>query len=268
MLRIRFDLTPIDRVSPWGRDRTFHWFGLTDGRYCLEADGIELLRYAAHTIERSDTEGRREGRPWVDYYVVRLWEDLLVALPSILEPVPADIAGMLPGGLGGWTDLGDSEIADSPTVDAAYSAFYDRCVDTHYLRFGPDFLFVRTVEPADSITLSWRFHRDPDGEIVFTAPATGTATFSTDEFLAEITGFHDRLIAAMQARVDHLTASGAPPSVELDLPGLVREHADRSTWLARALQRSVGTDWEAVRAVLPLLLGSADRREDHAAEQG
>ncbi|WP_067714348.1 DUF5984 family protein [Nocardia yamanashiensis] len=149
MLRIRFDLTPIDRVRPWGRDRTFHWFGLTDGRYCLEADGIELLRYAAHTIERSDTEGRREGQPWV-----------------------------------------------------------------------------------------------------------------------EITGFHDRLIAAMQARVDHLTASGAPPSVELDLPGLVREHADRSTWLARALQRSVGTDWEAVRAVLPLLLGSADRREDQAAEQG
>lgn len=263
MLRFHFDLTPIDRVAPWGQGRTLHWFGLTDGRYCVEVDGIELLRYASR-IEDPD-----EGPPWPDYYVVRLWEDVLAALPGILEPVPADLTGFLAAGVTGWAGP-DDENADSPALDAAYSAFGDRCIDTHPLRFGPTLLWTRTLDPADSITVTWHFPQDPDGEIAFTAPRTGSATIPTGEFRTEVTAFHDRLFEAMRARVDQLAETGAPPSVELDLPGLIREHADRRSWLARALRRSADTDWDAVRAAIPILMprASPDGREDQSAGQG
>ncbi|WP_442929507.1 DUF5984 family protein [Micromonospora sp. WMMA1949] len=45
MIRFRFELYPLDEVSPWGRDQPrLHWFGLTEGWYWLEAGGQELLR--------------------------------------------------------------------------------------------------------------------------------------------------------------------------------------------------------------------------------
>ncbi|WSK39909.1 DUF5984 family protein [Micromonospora maris] len=67
-----------------------HWFGLTDGWYWIDLNGHELLRYSDHTMRHLHADGY-EGMPYVDYYVVRLWEDLLQALPAVLEPVPADL---------------------------------------------------------------------------------------------------------------------------------------------------------------------------------
>ncbi|WP_370584974.1 DUF5984 family protein [Micromonospora sp. ANENR4] len=47
MIRFRFELYPLDEVSPWGRGQPrLHWFGLTEGWYWLEAGGQELLRGA------------------------------------------------------------------------------------------------------------------------------------------------------------------------------------------------------------------------------
>lgn len=44
MIRFRFELYPLDEMSPWGSDQPrLHWFGLTEGWYWLEASGQELL---------------------------------------------------------------------------------------------------------------------------------------------------------------------------------------------------------------------------------
>lgn len=34
MIRFRFELYPLDEISPWGSDQPkLHWFGLTEGWY-------------------------------------------------------------------------------------------------------------------------------------------------------------------------------------------------------------------------------------------
>lgn len=90
-IRFRFELRPLAQAHPWGGDRrTLHWFGLTDGWYWIELNGHELLRYSDQTVRRWQADGYQDV-PYVDYYVVRLWEDLLELLPAVLEPVPADL---------------------------------------------------------------------------------------------------------------------------------------------------------------------------------
>ncbi|MEV7802316.1 DUF5984 family protein [Microbispora sp. NPDC088329] len=42
--------------------------------------------------------------------------------------------------------------------------------------------------------------------------------------------------------------TGAPDGIHLGLEQLRAEHADRTTWLARALRDAPETDWTAVRA--------------------
>lgn len=51
------------------------------GWYWLEAGGHELL----HRIRLDDPH------PYIDYYLARLWEDLNVLTPKVLEPVPDDL---------------------------------------------------------------------------------------------------------------------------------------------------------------------------------
>jgi len=70
-IRFLFELRPIEAVEPWGAigDRSLHWFGLTDGWQCLDTTAGRLLEYAA--------PARLSGATWMEYQVVRLFEDLL-----------------------------------------------------------------------------------------------------------------------------------------------------------------------------------------------
>lgn len=248
VMRFHFELVPVDEVSPWGTGRKLHWFGLTDGWFCLDVDGVELLRYSERTIARTPLEDRRAMPMRVDYYVVRLWEDMLHALPYILEPVPEDLADFVAVGPVGWVGTDDVEFMDDSRIDAAVDVCFERAVDTGYLRFGPWLRWWRTVDAVDTVTLDWRFTVDPDGEIAFTAPLSGRVSVGTDEFIGAVIDFDRQLLEAMQERVDGIAATGAPAGIDIDVPGLIREQIDRRTWLSQALARRVDTDWDAVRA--------------------
>ncbi|MET8424151.1 DUF5984 family protein [Nocardia sp. NPDC004860] len=253
MMRIPFELVSLDEVVPWGERSALHWFGLTQGWYGLEVGGVELLRYTEQTLAWTRENPAAEP-PWVDYYVVRLWEDLLDVLPSALDPVPDDLAKFFAAEAEGWVvDASDPDILDDSAVAAASEAYNLRWTDTSYLRFGPGFRWWRTLSPEDTVTVAWRFTPDPDGEITFSAPLSGRRTVSTQEFVAAVTDFDYRLLQAMQERVDHLAAAGGAPGIELDIPGLIREQAQRRTWLPRALARHDDTDWAAVRAGAAIL---------------
>ncbi|WP_433566573.1 DUF5984 family protein [Nocardia sp. CA-151230] len=252
MMRVRFELAPLEKVVPWGEHRRLHWFGLTQGWYCLEVGGAELLRYAERTTN-SICDGSAAVTSWVDYYVVRLWEDLLAVLPWALEPVPDDLAKFFAAGAQEWVGTGDPDLLEDPAIEAASEAYSLRWIDTSYLRFGPAFRWWRTLCPEDTVAVAWRFTPDPDGEITFSSPLSGLRTVSTEEFIAAVTDFDHRLLQAMQERVDHLAVAGTVPGIELDIPALIREQAQRRTWLPRALARQDDTDWAAVRAGAAIL---------------
>ncbi len=122
-MRFQFELVPVGEVAAWGTGRNLHWFGLTEGRYCLEVGGVELLRYTEQTVARRSRRDGREKPPWAEYYVVRPWEDMLRALPYILEPVPADLVDTVATGRSiDWDDnaefLHDTRIDAAPTPTA------------------------------------------------------------------------------------------------------------------------------------------------------
>lgn len=63
MVRFRFELVPVDEVEPWGENRNLHWFGLTEGWFCLDVGGVDLLRNSEQTTaRRSPTDGRTVPR--------------------------------------------------------------------------------------------------------------------------------------------------------------------------------------------------------------
>ncbi|MFF2551245.1 DUF5984 family protein [Nocardia sp. NPDC058058] len=253
MIRFRFELTPLEEVHPWGSvSPNLHWFGLTEGLYCLDVGGVELLRFTDRTMNWLTGQGDRSPLPWVDYYVVRLWEDMLGVLPYILEPVPADLVDFIVTGPSVAADLDDSML-DNPVIEAAWDASGERGVDTSYLRFGPTLWWCRTLDPVDTVTLGWRTTEDPEGEIAFTAPLSGRVSVDTAEFMDAVADFDRRLFESMRVRVDRLAETGPPAGVELDIDHLMWEQRDRRTWLPRALARQVSTDWDAVRAGAALL---------------
>src|SRR5579859_7957306 len=89
-----FRLRHVDEIAPWGEegDYSLSWFGLTDGCYWMDCGGQELFRHSDAIIEAWKRSGHPlSDPPYMDYQIVRLWEDLLEILPAILSPVPQQI---------------------------------------------------------------------------------------------------------------------------------------------------------------------------------
>ncbi len=255
MIQFRFGLTPLDQVRPWGRERPkLHWFGLTDGWYGIDLGDHELLRYTERTVRalRGDGDGSAP-HPYTDYFVVRLWEDMIALLSAAMEPVPDDLVGFVAGNPLQWS------WEETPEAEAAAQWHGDRTLNMTYLRIAPYIRWWRTVAGGnDSMTVTWEHAADPENEIEYAAPAAGRVTMPTAAFLAAVTALDHALLAAMEQRVGELEAAGAPTGVELDLEQLRRDQQDRATWLRRAQERERITDWDAVRAGARLLHASAD----------
>ncbi|WP_338773189.1 DUF5984 family protein [Nocardia vulneris] len=247
MIRFRFGLAPVDRVAPWGEQRrTLHWFALTEGWYGIDLGGQSLLRYSARTTELLRTQSGGVETPYdcyVAYYVARLWEDLLALLPSVLEPVPGDLADFI------GADAADWRWSESDAAEAAATWYGEHTLDTGYLWFGPHLRWWRTIDgAADTVTLAWHHPPDPEHEIEFTAPSSGRISVPTDEFRSAVRELDRALLSAMATRLREFESSGPPPGIDLDLDHLAYEQDDRARWLARAMNQRPDTDWSAVRS--------------------
>jgi hypothetical protein len=258
VIGFRFELRPLDEVEPWGDDPpSLSWFGLTDGWYWIEAGGHELLR-------RSGVDG---PRPYVDYQVVRLWEDVILLTPAVLEPVSEDLLAFIASEPESWKldmleyvrvadDDADPDAPDHPVVTAGLW-HGDHYLDMIHLGNPARLRFWRTIHGgSDEMTLDWR--HDDDGRIGFTAGSPVRLSFPTSEYVAAVRTFDRELLAAMEQRVEELDRRGGLPGVDIDVPGLRREHGNREGWLARHLARSPKTDWAAIRQGAAQLLGAAE----------
>ncbi|GAA1412257.1 DUF5984 family protein [Catellatospora coxensis] len=238
-IRIHFELRPLAEVKPWGSHvANLHWFGLTDGWYWIEAGGHQLLRYRDEAVARWELE-----RPYPDYYVVRLWEDLLILRWALHEPVPDDLIELVAGSWPSreWPD----EWSDA--ADAAIDLAGDHSLYLSYLVGAPILTFWRHITDGQDL-VSVDQHIRPAGECHFDGPERLVVTVPTAEFFAAVADFDRRLIAAMDERVTELEKTGPPPGVELDLEQLRLEHGRRSGWLAQRLAAPRSVDWARVRA--------------------
>ncbi|MEU6412490.1 DUF5984 family protein [Microbispora sp. NPDC046933] len=148
MIRFRFALTRLGGVVPWGdEDRSLHWFGLTEGWYWIELADHELLRYVPGPPRHADST----ARPYVDYYLARLWEDVIEMTPAVLEPVPADLLDFVTAGHDAWRPV-NSDAASTAAV------WYDEhTLDLGYIQQPPRIRAWRTVsDELDTVTVTWR----------------------------------------------------------------------------------------------------------------
>ncbi|MFC8449603.1 DUF5984 family protein [Kitasatospora sp. NPDC057223] len=246
-LRFRFDLRALEDVRPWGDARrpTLHWFALTQGWYWIELGGHELLRYSDRTLRRWREEYGVEERPYVDYFVVRIWEDVLEILADVMEPVPPDLVRFVSSDLAGSPVWDDEDIGAETEAAADWHA--RRTMYMGPLVNAPQLRWWRTTsDGTDRITVTWA--HEPGHEIGFAAPATGRLTMATSALTAAVTELDRALLAAMEGRVAAVEAVGGLPGVDLDPERLRREHRDRAARADRARTRTPVTDWAAVRA--------------------
>jgi len=247
----QFELLGLDDVEPWGSEKTLsmHWFGLTDGWYWMQAGDQQLFRRNA----------TNDGRPFVGYHVVRLWEDLLEIVPAMLAPVPADIAeGLLPEARPLQWQHRACELLSKVTgqeaqreEELATGWISSRRLDSFHFTHSPRIWFW-TAEGVSHLAWDNREH-EIDGRPVWSS-GVGHISMPQTQLIAQVRSFHDRLMAAMSARVDVIVAGGwRRPEVQIDQLHVVADQADRQTWFEQALSaaaRRATENWEAVRAMI------------------
>jgi len=198
-------------------------------------------------VQRKIGDGPAASNPYVDYYVARLWEDVLGLLPVVLEPTPDDLAEFMSSDPDDWVSQ------DEAQTEAAAEWYSSHVLDMGYVR-RPPFIrwWRRTVNSHDQAILAWQ-HRS--GEIKFAAPRSGQATVPTSAFVGAVEELDRELLSAMEERIAELEESGPPPGVHIDMQQLRTEHRDRTTWLQRRRTQAPATDWAEIRTGAGILLG-------------
>jgi hypothetical protein len=199
----------------------------------------EFLRYSDEAVGSWDLE-----RPYPDYYVARLWEDLIVLRWALQEPVPEDLVQFVDGTFLP-REFPEGEFDEA--VDTALGIQSDYALDMGYLTDAPHLTCWRhLVDGSDVVTLSQQI--TPRRRGTFEGPERSDATVPAAEFFSAVDDLDRRFIAAMQDRVTELERSGPPPAIDLDLQHLRAEQARRSGWLQLRLASRRDVEWTEVRA--------------------
>lgn len=224
-----FILRPTADIEPWGApDKpSLSWFGLSDGWYWLSLGDDEVFRGCATPPD---------APPYVDYQVVRLWEDVLDLVPLALTPVTRDAAAMVGGAPLAWARRADEMLDqarddDLDQVVDTLDWWRSRRLDAGHLSFAPRVWFWRV---GDEFHAAWV--SQPQGADLW-APVKGFLQMPVDAFLNELRDFDARFMGAMRERVQRLRSEGGRAGVHIDLDHLEHEQTDREQWLSRALER-------------------------------
>ncbi|ALC11499.1 DUF5984 family protein [Sphingopyxis sp. 113P3] len=250
---IDFELTPIKEVVPWGTpgNHSLTWFGLTEGRYWINAGVATLFEY-------SDRVRHSDGSRYCDYYVARIFEDVMNMLPTILEAVPQDLRAYVSGNSGrewikaceSWSEKNLDEGAEDETWDTwerANLLLRDRFLETGYL--SPSTSIVMWSDETD-VHIEWG-NRDKfiDGGLAWSA-VSGSFHLPREKFVMEVEAFHARLFERMTSRIEQVAAGALHPDVQIDLPGLIAENERRQGMFAQALGQKGATPWDEIRSAV------------------
>lgn len=255
-----FSLRPLEAVQPWGQppDLTLSWFGFTEGFYRLQVGSDYLLNYSPQFVERwSQAFPDAYQGSSVDYYVVRLWEDLLDLLPAILEPLPADLAAYFDARPKDWFAWRRQALAwaeQQPDTAAAFDLFgqatgwqCDRKLDTGYLQ-NPSKIWLWST--PQFVTISWdNSDITWEGIPVWTAQQ-GHFSMARSEFLEAVRAFDNKLIYEMAKRVEIICHQWLRPEIYVNTDHLSKEQHDRATWLDQALQKTSPPPWATILSAI------------------
>lgn len=122
-----FKLKPLAEVLLWDDNgkKYLSWFGLTDGIYHMSVKGHELFKYTKEYIDflkitypEADIES-----PYIDYQVIRLYEDFMDILPDVLQNIPLELVEYIKSLEAEKTFLNEFELKDYKNDD--WEIYYD-----------------------------------------------------------------------------------------------------------------------------------------------
>lgn len=272
-----FQLNPIAKIKPWGQKEKpiLHWFGLSDGRYWIQIGETEVFRYSKRFLAayppQDSASVAGSFQPHVDYYIVRLWEDILAMVPDILDPLPTPLLERLEP-IDEWLhwcqkaekwredarEMCSEEESDArgDLLCAALDWWWKRDLYTGPITFSPGIHFW---SDGQLIHCLWdsrhsRFQEDiPLWEAIY-----GSTAIPMTTFMDAVTSFNERFIAAMAERVKTVQAFWSRPEIALDFAQLAREHVQRSEHFARRMaeipsRAKAANEWEqsleAIKAI-------------------
>jgi hypothetical protein len=134
-------------------------------------------------------------------------------------------------------------------VSTALGWWFHREMSAAHLVRAPSLQMWRS---GDDLQLRWK---SAPGETPVWSSPKGRAATNANAFREELIKFDRELITAMETRVSEIERNWGRPEIAIDVEGLRREHADRSSWLQRAFQgpRYRQRSWEdVVDAVIAL----------------
>lgn len=201
-----FELKPIEEIIPWGEPpkQSLHWFGLTDGKYRIKAGDEQLLNYSGEYTKYCVEQFPEYSfdTTFVEYQVVRLWEDILDLLPDILN-------------------------CDSPDTQ--------HFLDAGYLVNQPDIWFCADSE---NVTLNWDNTSKRIENIPVWSATSGNHRMSKVDLVRAVQIFDASLIAEMSERVDTVCRSSEKFQGIIDFEKLKTEHKERAHWLELRLNKT------------------------------
>ena len=250
-----FSLRELREIAPWGNNR-LSWFGLTDGFYYMQVGSQKLFESSSEILNLWKQENPQNGfiQPYVDYPIVRLYEDLLDILPSVLEAIPEQqqkLIASFENEHSWWNSIQTNfEIIDDNNedwLDAYYKAidwWSGRHLSTMHLQHSPKIVMWRY---EDAISIRWDNTHAVENNIAVWSAVKGQIELSVEEFLSQVNMFHNQFMAEMQLRVQAIKHNNPIPSVNIDIPRLLEEQKEREQSLDNVLNRPYqATDWQKV----------------------
>jgi hypothetical protein len=246
-----FELRPLDEVTPVGKapDLYLSWFWLTDGWYWIDLGSEELFKYTPEMVEHwsqaaPDPQPQSPLRPYVDYYVVRLWEDIIDMLPAVLEPIPAPLVALLTPQASWDTwfkrlhDKWEREDYDEETTYLyadAISWWSERRLSTSHLKGGCNIHFWTD---GKELFIDWDNRGlEIEGKAAWAA-TWGRTSMPLQSFTDALTSFDKRLMDEMASRIEQIKANWLHRDISTDVDSLQKEQAQRAGWLAEAFKKA------------------------------
>jgi len=199
---------------------------------------------------------------YVDYQVVRLYEDLLEKLVDMLQPVPLEIQQLIDTQekQKHWTiQLWDIfESTDSEEIEDLYSVAtewwnYRRNLSIMHLSEGPN---IWIWNYGETVHIRWNNESKSDDGIQPWSTVRGDYTLPLEKFREEVASFHERLMGEMSYRIKHLMTDNPIPHIKIDMQSLEREHEERKNSLKEAIAKTPRVkNWDAVIEAINKLKG-------------
>lgn len=250
-----FKLKPLQDVMPWGDEpnKNLHWFGLTDGFYYMDLGDVQLFRYSDEILKlwsKDYQDSNYINEPYMDYQVVRLYEDILEILPDVIQPIPEIINSYISTKekQRDW-----EKRINEDDVDFENEEEYDTYANaTEWLFFrrlkglgGSPGIIIWRVE--DTIHIRWDNASIKQDGINTWATTEGEYELPFNNFMSEVESFHNRLIKNMGERVNAISKNNPLPHIKIDIDELQKEQVERAGELNETLSKKPNIEsWDKV----------------------